>query len=92
MFVFSKEDSENFEYIVTIIYNISRHDDGIQVLNSLNAATKIKEMQMHNKDPEINIMYSMIIALLSTSEQIKNDRKRMNTQVKLVRQESIGSD
>ena len=35
-------------------------------------------MQMHNKDPEINIMYSMIIALLSTSEQIKNDRKRMN--------------
>ncbi|CAF2778304.1 unnamed protein product [Rotaria sp. Silwood2] len=70
--------SDHVGHVVGVIYNISRHDDGIQVLNSLDTTNKIKEVQMHNKDPEINIMCSMIMALLSTPEQIKNDRKRMN--------------
>jgi hypothetical protein len=61
-----------------VIYNISRHDDGIQVLNFLDTTNKIKEVQTHNKDPTVNIVCSMILALLSTPEQIKNDRKRMN--------------
>ncbi|CAF0805995.1 unnamed protein product [Rotaria sordida] len=70
--------SEDVRYIVGMIYNISRHDDGIQALNSLDTTDRIKEIQTHNNDQEINILCSMIIALLSTSEQIKNDRKRMN--------------
>ena len=35
-------------------------------------------MEMHNKDPHTNIMCYIIIALLSISEPITNDRKRMN--------------
>ena len=77
-FVCSEEQSEVVGDIVSVIYNISRHDNGIQVLNSLNTTDRIKELQMDNTDSELNIMCSMIMALLSTSEQIKNDRKRMN--------------
>ena len=61
-----------------MIYNISRHDDGIQVLNSLDTTNRIKEVQACSTDSELSIICSMIMALLSTSEQIKNDRKRMN--------------
>jgi hypothetical protein len=77
-FICSQKQSDDLKYIVGVIYNISRHDNGIQVLNSLNTTDRIKEVQTHSTDPEINIICSMIIALLSTPDQIKNDRKRMN--------------
>ncbi|CAF4907773.1 unnamed protein product [Rotaria sp. Silwood1] len=76
--VSNQDQSDYVKYVVGVIYNISRHDNGIQVLNSLNTTDRIKEVQTYNKDPEINIICSMIMALLSTPEQIKNDRKRMN--------------
>jgi hypothetical protein len=77
-FVCSQEQPDDLKYVVGTIYNISRHDNGIQVLNSLDTTDRIKEVQTHNTDPEISIICSMIIALLSTPDQIKNDRKRMN--------------
>ena len=77
--LFSQNKSTIVTYVVGVVYNISRHDDGIQVLNSLDTTNRIKEVQVSYKtDPEVSIICSMIIALLSTSEQIKNDRKRMN--------------
>jgi hypothetical protein len=47
-------------------------------LNSLGAASVVQEVQNETKDAEINILCCMILALLSTPEQIKNDRKHMN--------------
>jgi hypothetical protein len=44
----------------------------------LGAIDTIKEVQSWTKDSEINMLCCMILALLSTPEQIKNDRKRMN--------------
>ena len=61
-----------------MIYNISRHDDGVEVLNSLDTTKRVKEVQKRNQDSATNIICSMITALLSTPEQIKNERQRMN--------------
>lgn len=65
---------------------MSRHDDGIAVLNSLDGITIVKEVQSWTKDPEINILCCMILALLTTPEQIKNDRRRMNYALDLLLQ------
>ncbi|CAF1646945.1 unnamed protein product [Didymodactylos carnosus] len=71
-----KEPNEQLLLILlNIIHNISRHDDGVDALNSFNAINVIKEYQSYNKD---DFLCSMILALLSTPEEIKNDRKRMN--------------
>ena len=48
------------------------------ILNSLDAINVVKQVQSGTKDSEINILCCMVLALLSTPEQIKNDRKRMN--------------
>ncbi|CAF1478853.1 unnamed protein product [Adineta steineri] len=63
---------------ISIIHNTSRHDDGITVLNSLEAISVIKKVQNSTTDPTINLLCSMSLALLLTPKQIKNDRKRMN--------------
>jgi hypothetical protein len=44
----------------------------------LNAINIIKRVQGSTKNSEINILCCMILALLSTPEQIKKDRKHMN--------------
>jgi hypothetical protein len=47
-------------------------------LNSLGAINIIKKVQNHTENSEIKILCCMTLALLSTPEQIKNDRKHMN--------------
>ena len=47
-------------------------------MNSLDAISVIKKVQNETEDSEINILSCMTLALLSTPEQIKNDRKHMN--------------
>jgi hypothetical protein len=47
-------------------------------LNSLDAINAIKEVQNSTENSEIKILCCMTLALLSTPEQIKNDRKHMN--------------
>ena len=64
---------------ISIIHNISRHDDGIIVLNGLDAINVVKKLQNSSEDAEINILCCMSLALLLTPEQIKTDRKHMNT-------------
>jgi hypothetical protein len=72
-----KSKSHAVRPLISIVHNTSRHDDGINVLNSLGAISIIKKVQNWSKDSEINILCCMILALLSTPEQIKNDRKHM---------------
>ncbi|CAF0757122.1 unnamed protein product [Adineta steineri] len=74
----NRELSRDADRLVGVIYNISRHENGIQVLNSLNTTNKLKEFQKHHQNSDINILCMMTMALLSTPEQIKNDRRRMN--------------
>lgn len=74
----NKSKSDAVRPLISIIHNTSRHDDGINVLNSLGAISVIKKVQSRTENSEINILCCMILALLSTPEQIKNDRKRMN--------------
>ncbi|CAF3273591.1 unnamed protein product [Rotaria sp. Silwood2] len=70
--------------LISIIHNISRHDDGISRLNSFDALNLIKKFKNDIFDTysslkdEIIILSSMTLALLSTPEEIKKDRKRMN--------------
>ncbi|CAF1261540.1 unnamed protein product [Rotaria sordida] len=72
-----------FRPLLTILYNISRHEDGIQALNALHLVSLLKEIQTTVKESdsyyqEIVEILCMTLALLSTTEQIKNDRKQMN--------------
>ncbi len=82
--------------LISIIYNISRHDDGIKKLNALNAADVIKIFQDRDEYIELNTKCCMTLALLSTPEQIKNDHKRMNnvldTLLEMVYEASVSSD
>ena len=64
--------------LINITVNISRHDDGIDALNSLNAISIVQQIQSRVQDSKVNILCCMSLALLSTPEQIKNDRRRMN--------------
>jgi hypothetical protein len=63
--------------LINIIYNISRHDDGIKQLNTLQAISLVKVFQSNNEDTVLSTSCCMILALLSTPEEIKNDRKCM---------------
>lgn len=63
--------------IVTIIYNISRHDQGIECLNRLNTSDFIAKLEDLNRNKHINMMSCMILALLSTPEQIRTNQNQM---------------
>ncbi|CAM4775638.1 unnamed protein product [Rotaria magnacalcarata] len=68
--------------LIYIIYNISRHDDGIIDLNSHQAADLMKKWQKDSCfecQNNLKTLCQMTVALLSTPDQIKNDRKRINT-------------
>ncbi|CAF3980750.1 unnamed protein product [Rotaria sordida] len=68
-----------------IVYNeiLIRHEDGIKVLNALDLMSVLKEIRITIKKSDsyfretVEIL-CMTLALLSTPEQIKNDRKQMN--------------
>ncbi len=82
--------------MISIIYNSSRHDDGVKQLNTLNAIHVILEFEDCNKDTTLNTKCCMAFVLLSTPEQIKNDRRRMNlvldTLLGMVYDASVSSD
>lgn len=64
-----------------IIHNLSRHDEGAERLEKLNALQVIREFQNNptvRTDDGITLLLSMIMALLSTPDQIRSDNKRMN--------------
>jgi hypothetical protein len=65
-------------------------------LIALNVLDIIKEFEKYNKDNDLATNCCMILALLSTPEQIKNDHKRMNnvldTLLEMVYEASISSD
>ncbi len=84
--------------MISIIYNISRHDDGRKKLIALNASDVTIEFQNHNKDNLLNIICCMTLGLLATPQQIKNknDRKHMNnlldTLLEMMYDASVSSD
>ena len=59
--------------IISILHNISRHDDGIKQLNDLNATALVKIFQSKTRDNVVNTTCCMILALLLTPQQIKNE-------------------
>jgi hypothetical protein len=96
--LFSKSDVHivTQRQIISIIHNISRHDDGVKQLNALNATEVIKLFQSNHENIEVNITCYMTLALLSTPEQIKHDCQCVNsvldTLVRMVYESSISSD
>ncbi|CAF3133032.1 unnamed protein product [Rotaria sp. Silwood2] len=65
---------------LSIAHNISRHDDGADELNKYGAIDVIKQYQntkLEGKDSRI-VLIAMVLALLSTPEQLKSDTKDMN--------------
>ncbi|CAF4695506.1 unnamed protein product [Rotaria sp. Silwood2] len=66
--------------IVSIIYNISRHDEGGDELNTFDGLQILKSIQSSNSESltgKNNLIISMTIALLSTPKQIRSDNKQM---------------
>lgn len=64
-------------FVVVIIYNISRHDDGVQQLNNLKTSEVIETFQSTNDDIKTDIACYTVLVLLATPEQIKNNKKRL---------------
>ncbi|CAF1186541.1 unnamed protein product [Adineta steineri] len=66
---------------ISIIHNLSRHDEGVDALNKCNTIEIIKNYQ-HEKSFMINmerlLLISMILAQLSSPEQLKCDKRIMN--------------
>ncbi|UJR23373.1 hypothetical protein I4U23_026382 [Adineta vaga] len=73
--------SQTICQLINIIHNISRHDDGTDELNQFNGLQILKDVQNNTTqklDDFNNLVISMVIAQLSTVEQIRSDNKRMN--------------
>jgi len=73
--------SETARKIIGIIYNISRHDDGADELNQFDGPHILRDIlntDAIKADADNDLTLSMATALLSTSEQIRSDNKRMN--------------
>ncbi|CAF4364153.1 unnamed protein product [Rotaria sp. Silwood2] len=67
--------------IISIIHNISRHDDGADELKKFDGLVILKDMQSKYSSVlgnEENLIISMASILLSTPQQIRSDNKRMN--------------
>ncbi|CAF3613199.1 unnamed protein product [Rotaria sp. Silwood1] len=67
--------------LISIVHNIARHDDGADELNNYGAIDVIKQYQKTEleKGDSRSLVASMALALLSTPEQLKTDKKGMNT-------------
>jgi hypothetical protein len=73
--------SKTARKLIGIVHNISRHDDGADELRKFAGLSIIKNFQSMHKDDcvdEANLVASMAIALLSTTEEMRSDNKRMN--------------
>ncbi|CAF1128641.1 unnamed protein product [Rotaria sordida] len=66
--------------LISIIHNIARHDDGADELNNHGVIDVIKQYQKTGleKENSRSLVASMALALLSTPEQLKTDKKGMN--------------
>lgn len=67
--------------IISILHNVARHDDGTDELRKLDGTALIKSLQTFRIDDfeeKTNLILSMTVALLSTSEEIRSDNKRRN--------------
>ncbi|CAF1586768.1 unnamed protein product [Rotaria sp. Silwood1] len=67
--------------LISIVYNLARHDDGADELNKYGAIDmikKFKNIKPEKKDTRI-FTASMALALLSTPEELKQNKKGMNT-------------
>ncbi|CAF0859712.1 unnamed protein product [Adineta steineri] len=67
--------------LISIIHNIARHDDGADELNKYDAVIIIKRYQnskIETSDSRI-LVITMALALVSTPEQLKRDKKGMNS-------------
>jgi len=60
--------------ILNTIFNISRHDQGIEWLNQFNTTELILKFPNTHQDTNVTTTCSMILALLSTPEQIKHQK------------------
>ncbi|CAF1438264.1 unnamed protein product [Adineta ricciae] len=81
----------------SILQNIARHDQGAEKLNQFDAIEILKAYQQKNleKSGSRKLLISMTIALLSTPEQLKDNKKGMNVALNQLLQlviESFGSD
>ncbi|CAF3303428.1 unnamed protein product [Rotaria sp. Silwood2] len=66
--------------LISIVHNIARHDDGADELNKYGAIDKIKEYKkitLEKTDSRV-LTTLMALALLSTPEELKRDKKGMN--------------
>ncbi|CAF2056236.1 unnamed protein product [Rotaria magnacalcarata] len=61
--------------VVNIVFNLARHDDGADELNKYEAIQTIKQMEQSHcvRERTILLLNTMILALLSTPNQIKAD-------------------
>ncbi|CAF3544814.1 unnamed protein product [Rotaria socialis] len=78
---------------ISIAHNISRHDDGADELNQLGAIPIIKQYQSIKTTTvdARNLVAIMTLALLSTPDQIKQDKKGMNATLNQLLQLVIGA-
>jgi hypothetical protein len=67
--------------MVSIVHNLSRHDDGADELNKYGAIETINRMQQLDsvRQSKMQLINTMALALLSTPEQIKADPKGTKT-------------
>ncbi|CAF1675507.1 unnamed protein product [Rotaria magnacalcarata] len=76
----SKLTANSRRPLISIIHNIARHDDGVDELNKYGAIEIIKQYQktkIEKNDAPI-LITSMVLALLSTPEELKRDQQGMN--------------
>jgi hypothetical protein len=67
--------------LISIVHNLSRHDEGVDALNKYEAIEIIKDFQcrhMNTSNEEISLLVPMILAQLCSPEQLKRDKKIMN--------------
>ncbi|CAF0784857.1 unnamed protein product [Adineta ricciae] len=86
--------NSHFLSLISIIHNLSRHDIGVDQLNQHNAIEIIKTFQQKHhfeKTKEIELLISMILAELSSPEQLKCDEKIRNNVLNELLQRTINA-
>ncbi|CAF3809620.1 unnamed protein product [Rotaria socialis] len=84
---------ESRQPLIHIALNISWHDEGADELNKYRAIAVIKQYQKkYIEDDSRLIVFGMVLALLSTPEQLKNDAKDMKIVLDKLLQLVINAD
>lgn len=77
--------------LISIIHNLSRHDEGVDTLNKYETIEIIKYFQYKYINEEISLLISMILAQLSSPKQHKRDKKIMNNVLNQLLQRTINA-